>query len=373
MISLKKYLDSKEALLDAPSDLLVPDAVVAALSVYGSALAEMGNCSLEVCPGIGDELKQHFLKIRANLVPQVSPATLLAAGAEVDERLRSWSRSASRHYLDKAREVKDLLMVMAHTAESVGTRDERCAGQLREVTSRLGAIASLDDLTQIRASIEKSATELKTSIERMTTEGKAVLDRLREQVTTYQSRLEEAEELACRDPLTGARSRMGLETLLESRIAAGAALSVAMIDIDGFKGVNDQHGHLVGDELLKQFAEELRSACRATDVIGRWGGDEFLAIFDCGLAEAESRRDRVRKWVCGNYTVQAGAGPVESRPVQSRPIQLGPIQLKVDASVGLAEYQPGELTKDLLARADAAMYEDKARSRRRQPIPRGAA
>jgi diguanylate cyclase (GGDEF)-like protein len=140
-------------------------------------------------------------------------------------------------------------------------------------------------------------------------------------------------------------------------------LSIAMIDIDGFKGVNDRHGHLVGDELLKQFAGELRSACRATDVIGRWGGDEFLAVFDCGMAEAESRRDRVRKWVCGNYTVKTGAGTV----------RMSPIQLSIDASIGLAELRPGELMKDLLARADAAMYEDKAQSRQRQTVPRTAA
>jgi hypothetical protein len=164
VISLKKYLDSKEALLENSSELPAPDTLTAALSVYGSALAEMANCSLEVCPGIGDDLKQHFMKIRTSLFPQISSATLLSAGAEVDGHLRNWSRSAARHYIEKAREVKDLLMVMAQTAESVGTRDERCAGQLREVTSRLGAIASLDDLTQIRASIEKSATELKTSI-----------------------------------------------------------------------------------------------------------------------------------------------------------------------------------------------------------------
>jgi len=358
VISLKKYLDSNEALLDPSSGSPLPDTLSAALSAYGSALAEIGNCSLEVCPAVGDELKQHFTKIGASLSPQISPAALTAAGADVDEQLRNWGRSAARHYLEKAREVKDLLMVMAHTADSVGTRDERCAGQLREVTARLGAIASLDDLTQIRASVEKSATELKTSIDRMAAEGKAVLDRLREQVTTYQARLEEAEELACRDPLTGARSRLGLETLLESRIATGAALSIAMIDIDGFKAVNDQHGHLVGDELLKQFAGELRSAGRATDVIGRWGGDEFLAVFDCGMAEAEARRDRVRKWVCGNYTVQTASGP---------------IQLTVDASIGLAEHRPGEPMKDLLARADAAMYEQKARSRQKQTLPCTAA
>ena len=76
--------------------------------------------------------------------------------------------------------MKELLLVMARTAESVSARDQRCAGQMSAVTERLKAIASLEDLTEIRASIEKSATELKTSIDRMTAEGKEALEHLRE-------------------------------------------------------------------------------------------------------------------------------------------------------------------------------------------------
>jgi diguanylate cyclase (GGDEF)-like protein len=348
MISLKKYLDSKESLFVSSADSSSQDASASALAAYRSALAAMGNCTLEACPGVGDELKRSFAQIGAGLLPQTPSPQWIETTAEVGEQLRNWSRQTARHYLEKAREVRELLMVMAHTADSVGTRDQRCAGQLHEVTARLSDIASLDDLTQIRASLVKSAAELKISIDRMTSEGKAVIDRLREQVTTYQARLEEAEELACRDPLTGARSRLGLETLVESRVASGAPFSVAMIDIDGFKAVNDRHGHLVGDELLRQFAGELRSACRPTDIIGRWGGDEFMAVFDCGLAEAETRRDRVRKWVCGNYTLPASSGQ---------------IRLAVDASIGLAEYRAGEPMNDLIARADLAMYENKTHAR----------
>ena len=190
--------------------------------------------------------------------------------------MRVWGRDTAKHYQQKACEVKDLLLVMAHTAESVSARDQRCAGQMSEVTERLKAIASLEDLTEIRASIEKSATELKTSIDRMTAEGKAALDHLREQVASYQSKLEEAEEIASRDALTGLSSRLYVEGQIEKRIGSGAPFCVALIDIDGFKKVNDNYGHLTGDELLKQFGAELRSACRATDVIGRWGGDEFI-------------------------------------------------------------------------------------------------
>ena len=122
----------------------------------------------------------------------------------------------------------------------------------------------------------------------MTAEGKAAIDKLRVEVSSYQARLEEAEEIASRDALTGLRSRLWVECQIESRIAAGGPLCVAIVDINGFKQVNDEHGHLVGDELLKQFAAEIKFACRSTDVIGRWGGDEFIILLDCGMAEARA-------------------------------------------------------------------------------------
>jgi diguanylate cyclase (GGDEF)-like protein len=275
-------------------------------------------------------------------------AALAAADTGVQEQLRGWGRNTARHYQQKAGEVKELLIAMARTAESVGARDQRCARQIDEVTSRLKEIATLEDLTEIRASIEKSAAELKVSIERMTAEGKAAFDQLREQVSSYQAKLEAAEEVASRDALTGLCSRLCVENTIEHRIGAGAPFCVAIVDIDGFKKVNDDHGHLTGDELLKQFAGELRSVCRQTDAIGRWGGDEFIILLDGGLPEASAQTDRLRKWVCGNYTLQRTSGA---------------LKLRVDASIGLAEHLPDEPMKDLLARADAAMYQCKAASR----------
>ena len=348
MISLKKYLDSRPAGGFAEDEPAERDLLCVAIDAYGSALLEMGNCSLDACPGLGDDLKKNLREVRTGLSPGMSCEALAVTDTGVQERLRVWGRDTAKHYQQKAREVKDLLLVMAHTAESVSTRDQRCASQMSEVTERLKAIASLEDLTEIRASIEKSAIELRTSIDRMTAEGKEALDHLREQVASYQTKLEEAEEIASRDALTGLSSRLYVEGQIEKRIETGAAFCVVIIDIDGFKKVNDNHGHLTGDELLKQFGAELRSACRATDVIGRWGGDEFILLYDCGLAEAEAQTERLRKWICGNYEVK---------------VESGALKLRVDASIGLAAHAAGEGVKELVARADAAMYEQKAASR----------
>ncbi len=346
IISLKEYLES--ASTGAAAETNETDMLALAMAAYGSALLEMGSCSLDACPALGSELKDSLGRLKTTLSATMSRADLAATDASVQENLRGWGRSTARHYQQTAGEVKELLLVMARTAESAGARDQRCAKQIGEVTARLEEIATLEDLTQIRASVESSAACLKTSIERMTAEGKAAFDQLHERLTTYQTKLQEAEALAFRDALTGVRSRLCVESMIESRIAAGAVFCVAIVDIDGFKKVNDRHGHLIGDELLKQFATELRSVCRQSDVIGRWGGDEFIIVLDRSKAEAGAQIDRLSKWVCGDYTVQA---------------KPNPLKLKVDASIGLAEHLPEEAINDLLARADAAMYERKAVAR----------
>ena len=345
MISLKKYLDAVPDGVETGKEGGGDGFTAMALAAYASALVGMGVCSVDACPGLGSALREALHEISRGVSTAATRESLSTADREVRQQLENWGRNTARHYQQKSDEVKELLLVMARTAESVGSRDRRCAGQMHEVTTRLTTIASLDDLTQIRASIKKSAAELKTSIDRMTEEGKAAIVQLQRQVTTYREKLEAAEEVASRDGLTGLRNRLCIERLIEGQIAGAATFCVAMVDIDGFKKVNDEHGHLTGDELLKQFSNELRSACRATDAIGRWGGDEFILLFPCGMGEAGAQVDRLGKWACGDYSVQGRSGPQK---------------IRVNASMGVAEYVPGEAMKDLLARADAAMYRNKA-------------
>jgi diguanylate cyclase (GGDEF)-like protein len=348
MISIKRYLEQTQTGSGGHGEPEPMDLLRLTVDAYRSALTEMGNCGQDACPALGEELKRNLRKLGEELGAKVSCEAVKETECGVREQLRSWGRSTAMHYRQKTSEVKELLLVMARTAESVGERDQRAAAQMSEVTTRLKGIANLEDLTLIRESIKKSASDLKVSIDRMASEGQAAIDQLRAEVSTYQARLEEAEEIASRDALTGLGSRLWVEGQIEQSLLAGALFCVAILDIDHFKRVNDEHGHLAGDEVLKQFATELRSVCRSTDTIGRWGGDEFILLLNCGMTEAKAQIDRLRKWVCGNYTLPGSSTANK---------------LRVDASIGLAERLSGETMKELIERADAEMYRDKAASR----------
>jgi diguanylate cyclase (GGDEF)-like protein len=235
-------------------------------------------------------------------------------------------------------------MVMASAAEAVGERDSRHEAQFQDFSARLSKIADLHDLPQIRTSLLASAVELKSCVQKMVQEGKEAVAQLRAEVKKCHTRIEEAERTALAEPLTGVSNRRGTEAAIEFRLAQKRRFSVLMLDLNGFKKINDTYGHLAGDQVLKQFAAELKGLSRATDTVGRWGGDEFVVVLDSPQADADDYAGRLKRWVFGDYTV---GGPGEQRKVH------------VDAAVGVVEWRPGETMAEMLGRADRLMYQQK--------------
>jgi len=185
----------------------------------------------------------------------------------------------------------------------------------------------------------------------------ARLTRLRERNRRHRRELAQAlariQELATRDELTGLINRRHMQDLLEQEhqrcVRSGHAFSVAMIDIDHFKQINDDNGHAAGDEVLRHFAREALAAVRVADVLSRWGGEEFvLLLADTHLSMARVGVERLRQHIAAGACY---AGP------------QAPIKLTV--SIGLAEHIAGQSVAEALARADAALYEAKAQGRNR--------
>jgi diguanylate cyclase (GGDEF)-like protein len=152
--------------------------------------------------------------------------------------------------------------------------------------------------------------------------------------------LEEVRTLSLTDPLTGLANRRRLHVVIEHAWAAalrGKPLSIVMIDLDHFKTLNDEHGHLAGDRLLQLISAVLQEEVRGTDLVVRYGGDEFLV-----LLPGETAR---------------GASTLISR-VQTR------LAGKVEFSAGIAEYRPEIASaEELIAEADLHLYQVKRQLR----------
>lgn len=173
---------------------------------------------------------------------------------------------------------------------------------------------------------------------------------------TLRRRNAELERISRSDPLTGLPNRRDIDEHLASMLASGRrhgdTLGVAMIDIDHFKCINDTHGHAAGDAVLQQVAQRLRLAARQEDLVGRWGGEEFIVLLPrCDAARVFDVSDRVRRTV--------SATPVDLPEGGS---------LTVTVSIGCT---PG-LDDDVVERADTALYTAKQEGRDRTialPVP----
>ncbi|NLG75251.1 MAG: diguanylate cyclase [Xanthomonadaceae bacterium] len=170
---------------------------------------------------------------------------------------------------------------------------------------------------------------------------------------------EENRRLSITDPLTGAYNRRYLMEQLPREIERGARygrqLSVIMCDVDHFKKINDTYGHLVGDEVLKWFVQQLNDGVRACDWVARYGGEEFVIVLpETGVANAATAAEHLRE------------------QISKTPFESGGNRLTVTASFGVSGWSgnvPVGATLDaLIAKCDAGVYASKAAGRNRVTV-----
>lgn len=161
--------------------------------------------------------------------------------------------------------------------------------------------------------------------------------------------------LSERDSLTQLDNRRGLEDKARSLLSRPADVNkpaaVVLLDIDHFKRLNDQHGHQVGDQVLTEFSERLRAFCRSHDLVGRWGGEEFILILE-GL-DRQSARARLQDL----HTL------IGSRPFYCEGEAAQVFYVDVTATVGVAYYRSDDTFDSVISRADRALYRGKEQGR----------
>jgi diguanylate cyclase (GGDEF)-like protein len=166
-------------------------------------------------------------------------------------------------------------------------------------------------------------------------------------VRNYQNRLE---ELASRDKLTGSLNRQVFDMVFDQTTKSSrrqkSPLSVMCFDLDGFKAINDTYGHPGGDAVLREVLTSIRTHVRESDLICRWGGDEFVVMFpdtnrQDALTKARELADHIRE----------------------APVRFGRDKILITISAGVTEYREGEDLDTLMSRVDNALYTAKASGR----------
>ena len=176
------------------------------------------------------------------------------------------------------------------------------------------------------------------------------VERLKSELAKAQRRIAELELRADIDPLLDIFNRRGFERELGRSLAYakryGSSAALIYIDLDGFKAINDRHGHAAGDALLKAVAREIARHVRASDVVGRLGGDEFAIVL----------------WHVDERLASAKARDLEAL-IERIILAHGEARLSVGASAGVAPLRADMTTAQAIDAADRAMY---ARKRERR-------
>ena len=178
--------------------------------------------------------------------------------------------------------------------------------------------------------------------------------RLIQENERLQERITELESLSATDPLTGAWNRMQLERLVDVEISramrSGQPVTLVLLDLDHFKRVNDDYGHLTGDGVLKEFASRIQERMRHTDSLFRWGGDEFVVLAtSVGYRGGAALAEGLRRTIAVKPFAEVGS---------------------ITASLGVTEYTEGENAEGWFQRTDQALYAAKSAGRNRIHIDR---
>lgn len=213
--------------------------------------------------------------------------------------------------------------------------------QLQKAILALAAIMALIVTAAISGGIQRRLT--------LTTQLQKLHDELEASNGALRAALAATELIAAKDQLTGLWNRRSFDQRLDETIAHLARhsgeCSLLLIDIDHFKRVNDRYGHIVGDEVLRRFADALHERLRQNDVAARWGGEEFVILADgASLENACQLAEQIREAIAATAF---------------------PRLIEVTASIGVAAYAAGDTSDKVLNRADQALYEAKRNGRDR--------
>jgi len=271
---------------------------------------------------------------------------------QLNERLESFQsnlQAASAGHAEGRTAANELHSQLREHVDSLqsSVQDAADLDSLKHVLeNRLeGLLGTMDQHQQQRAIREQEvAVRLQSLAERVA--------HMEQEAQGYRDHLEEQRQKALVDPLTGLPNRAAWSERLEQEMAQwqqhGNTLLIAMLDLDHFKRINDNYGHLAGDKVLKIIAGELRKRLRAGDFIARFGGEEFVLLVPdtsvtAGLKLAENLR----------------------AAIEACPFHFKGERVTITVSVGLSAFRAGERSDHALKRADEALYRAKNAGRNR--------
>lgn len=268
----------------------------------------------------------------------------------------TYLRGSRKYMAARETELKDMIGILRDAAAAMAGEGAAFNAQVLSSSERFGALVKLDDIRELKQQLSSEVSTLKQAVEDRRRRDEQSSAKLTKRLETLQTRLVQAEEEATHDGLTRVANRAGFDRMIQQMVAtarsANAPLSLAMMDLDNFKAINDTHGHPIGDRVLLCTAMWLTKGLRSSDFVARYGGEEFAVIMHgAKLGEVEKRLSTLLADIAGKsfeYEVDQQARTV-----------------RFTLSAGATELSSGDTVEDLIRRADEALYDAKRKGKNR--------
>jgi len=265
--------------------------------------------------------------------------------------------SRSREYLlDRETEFGEVIQVLRESVGLLSGESNSFTGQLKRTSERFDRLAEIEDIRKLKKQIALECSEFKRIVEEKQQQDEASYKRLTRRIEHLQGSLEQTREEASLDGLTRIANRASFDRAIQRWIdahnSAKKPFILAMLDLDNFKTINDNHGHQIGDRVLFCAAQWFKKCVRANDFLARFGGEEFaIMLTDVTTDQANAKFSGLLEGIASSSYKYIVAGEMAN--------------VSFTVSCGVAEFCPEESAENLVRRADAALYQAKKTGKNR--------
>ncbi len=307
-------------------------------------------------PGELDTFRDRMHEYRVAVADPTRRSDVAAVADVCIATCRRYLEGSRAYRGEREKEITEVITILQEAAKLSMGDSASFHEKVLASSERFTALSGLDDIRDLRKRIGDEVGTLRRAVAEKQHRDDTAYSQLTSRVETLQKKLSDMEVEATMDALTCVGNRRRFQLSLTRMVAqaqqASVPLSLAMVDVDHFKKINDVHGHPIGDRVLLCVAQKLAKAVRQTDVVARYGGEEFaLLLANVTASDVESRLKQL--------LVEIAASSYEYDVLGRKE------KVTFTVSCGLADFTPGESEDDFVKRADEALYEAKRKGRNR--------
>lgn len=333
-----------------------------AIDTLGSIYRSFGDSSF---PVENDTDPDAFREVCASIACHVeNGAAVPACGiTQSVDGVRDWAtlrrffadrrRSEKTFVTERLSDYRDVVTGLTASLRRIGQRDRDTEAAVRQSLDNIESSITTGGIEQVRSALAETVRAVTETFARQKEEYEEQIRELKSRMSSLRQDLVAAREEMVRDTLTDAFNRgafdMAIVQSINTHFMLNLPVTFILVDLDNFKAVNDTYGHSAGDEVLRGVGECLaRSFIRKSDFVARYGGDEFAVILND--TTAENSQSLISRFL---------------EMVSELPVPYAPAEVRVTCSAGYTEIRSGDTAKELLNRADAALYQAKRAGRNR--------